>query len=317
MAGYIKKALRLVLGTFIGLIVGLIIALLGFIIILYLLPDSQGGVFAGVAIGLVMPRLVIMVMVTCAIISLLYTKHRVEKRINEAERQEIKRYDNLISAFLIVVIVITGYIFFVRSGILYLMSKPPKRIEPDSCSRIEDSSRRDLCFYSLAEQSLPKMTVEQAINICREIEGVSRRDNCFYLLALRDNDPARCEELTDSYSRGNCKARIAKEVSDCDNPEIRNKTLCYESVARVKKDFSICDSSCAVNKFIKESCYAGIYSAIAVENKDASVCNNIIPGDKKDACKADVAIACNNRSACKDITMILHRSRCTRETSRR
>lgn len=314
MNKYIKNSLKLILGALIGIIGSAIISVIGIIIFLRILSfQSQGGMFVAVLLGLAAPRIVTIITVVTSIIFLLFAKHRIEKKIDESERNELRSFRNFITIFLIVTIIFFGQSIYSKFGFDSHPVKPPK---PEACYKIKDPHYRGLCFHSIISNTrsrdLSVMTEEKrenlAIDICGKIEEDWLRDGCFGELALKSNDSAICRKIMDPFGNEGCKAHTAKELNECDSLNETARMNCFASVAKVKKDISLCNKAS-----YKEDCEAGVYSAIAAENKDISICKNIVRGDLKDSCYADVFIACNDKTACNNITMFTQRSRCLRE----
>ena len=322
MNSYIKNSFRLVLGTLVGAVLGLIVAIAGgFIILFFLSSGSQGGVFAAIALCFALPQLMIPVLAIFSLIFLLRTRSKIGKDLRSPENVHLRRVNNLVSLFLIIAIVISGSIFFDKLSLSSRLARPPKKVSLESCNKIKDLHYQGLCFLRYIEfmksKDLLAMSKEErdglVTNICGKITEDWMEDDCIENLALKSGDSVMCGKISYEYDRNMCEARVAKKLSDCEKFDYRFKKACYQSVAKAKKDISICDEKIPR---MKDTCRGVVYSAIAAEKKDKTICDKIPPRTAlRDSCYADVAIASNDRSACDGITMLIHKSRCIRKTS--
>lgn len=163
--------------------------------------------------------------------------------------------------------------------------------ESRACSFIGDREKREMCFAlvdadlercsltgDLAPTCYTQLSLLVGDSFCNNIEQLAFKESCLSNLAMNQTDEKWCTSITTNATRFHC----------------------YQSVALVTEDTSICAEIKGGRDEVvnaRDECYR----EIAVAVNDYNLCNPVSPINK-DACYFDVAKEHNNGRACSQIT---------------
>jgi len=126
----------------------------------------------------------------------------------------------------------------------------------------------------------------------------------FYSGFLKDNDDKifrECAGLEQSL-RMKCEYSIMNnmsDISDCDKIiDKKMRTNCYYLLSKKSTDIQVCDN---VQERDKTQCLIDIYTNLAIETNDSSVCNNL-ELNFRFSCVSNIAIILKNQSLCNSIS---------------
>jgi len=128
---------------------------------------------------------------------------------------------------------------------------------------------------------------------CKKINDKFRRNDCYFALAEKMKNPDLCDKLIDNSDLGDaiydhhskklCLALAKQDPSLCLSLKGVSRDACYEQVAQLKEDSSICDS--IENRDFKCRCNYGI----AKIQNNISICENQDDPWQRDCCLYDYA----------------------------
>ena len=136
-----------------------------------------------------------------------------------------------------------------------------------------------------------------AISICNRISD-DWGDRSLCLIIVKKNLFA-CEEIPEipySWKKDLCYEGIAKVSDDYSLCEKMSDNICYYNFAIRKNDLSIC--KLISNPYLKDECY----SKIAATDKDDKLCEEIQDQSNRDDCYEDVAESKRDPSLCEKMS---------------
>ncbi|MFH1403016.1 MAG: hypothetical protein ABIH11_01945 [Candidatus Altiarchaeota archaeon] len=126
-----------------------------------------------------------------------------------------------------------------------------------ACDTIESEKLKDVCIRDVAVRL-------NNVRACDGIQTKTVRDICYYRIAVNKTDETTCKKIGDQKLR----------------------ELCPEMIKSVKAVASGDTGACGkLESQARESCYFGI----ALNTKDASVCDKIVKKPMRDNCKEKIA----------------------------
>ena len=173
------------------------------------------------------------------------------------------------------------------------------------CFLLSDRDR-DSCLLKLAE-------IEKNFSFCGLIIDSTFSTGCYDALfeIIKPNKPDMCKAIALYYEHFRCENDIVSKYTD-DIEECKKISVPlnkYRCLARVTNNVSICDEMYEAlkdNIFIntlreKDECYSEVYSKVAMETKDLTLCEKIDDTFRKEKCFRDIAVETKNISICEKI----------------
>ena len=116
--------------------------------------------------------------------------------------------------------------------------------------------------------------------MCGRIEDSSNRDACYYSIAVNTARPNACRSILSNASKYRCLAITKKDASECENiVEEKARDLCYLRVASVKPEKASCER--IIDDITKDNCYGILAEALASKE----FCNRVENESVKKLCQ--------------------------------
>lgn len=165
-----------------------------------------------------------------------------------------------------------------------------ERKDASICNKLED---KNICYSSVAIRNQDEI-------ICEKIQNQSERNICFSSIASLKSDLLICDKIQEQNDKDGCYEVIAENKQDseiCDKIHYQsNREECYYYIAGGLRDVKLCDK--IQNKSLIEDCYNFVYSFVAEEKDDISICNKITDWSKG-TCYGNIAFGRQNSSFCR------------------
>lgn len=127
------------------------------------------------------------------------------------------------------------------------------------------------------------------INLCNDL-GIEAKDQCFFFFANSSSDQRFCDHIIDSELKTQCLETLSSQMA------IANKNLnqcmaitadnlkqnCLIGILQQQTDLKFCDSLVAVQKVL---CQDLIYTNLAINYNDITLCNQIMDENYKTNCQ--------------------------------
>ena len=181
---------------------------------------------------------------------------------------------------------------------------------PERCSSVAIASAKDECWKKVAAE-----TGNPAY--CKNITSISLQDQCIAAL-MTSQGIGDCAQLSEAVSRDYCYSRMAKEEGNEEycaritTDSIRDS--CYLSLASSLSSPSLCGM--ASSREAQIECSNSIYYKLAEEQKNASMCRNMMTDEMSshsqivDSCILNVATSSKDVSLCAGISNSTIRAQC-------
>jgi hypothetical protein len=199
---------------------------------------------------------------------------------------------SILVVILVLTIFIVGCDLDITDFIDIELDNAIKTNNPDNCAKLKENdstSRVDECLSKIAENLKDS-------KICQEVTDTYSKGNCYQGVAVQKGDPQLCLML-DFIFRPACFSAVAQKTEDykvCDNIEnnAQEKDNCLSQVATAKNSLDIC------GKITSSELHDRCISSVATGSKDESMCGGIMDDYRQETCYYDVAKANHDASTC-------------------
>lgn len=189
------------------------------------------------------------------------------------------------------------------SAIIFLAGCISVDNSPNRCYTILDKSFKDDCLLRVARETAN-------ISKCDEIEKQDVKSRCYdYLSGIIPTDSSICNKINTQIQRDRCFLNAANAKNDfslCASILSNfSRDNCYLDFANRNRNASLCDRIVLENS--KESCRNGIFSTLAIEQKNPEFCKSIKSsfGNSSEAlinnCYVEMAKKLNDTVYCNNI----------------
>ncbi len=203
-----------------------------------------------------------------------------------------KNHSSLIGIAVIFLIVVVALIFVLDDSLDLDLVDAGKENQPSSADEIPEN------------QEEIKLSFDERYTECASKPLVQHKDECLQNLAVEFNKEFLCDELT-NLDLEKCRrlvwkanAVVSLEIEKCSEllTEL-DKIECIKEIALLSSDKTICSKITEVVSSADLTQVNSCYIALAVQEKDLSVCD-LIEGSMKDTCKFNTAVVISNPDLC-------------------